>query len=66
MSWIVTMFGWFKAETAFASFSKRLKRSGLEASASGNTLIASSRERRVSRARYTSPIPPAPRGDRIS
>src|SRR5215475_12948662 len=32
----------------------------------GRTLIATSRPRRVSRARYTSPIPPAPMGAMIS
>ena len=33
---------------------------------SGSTLIATSRSSFASRARYTSPIPPAPSGDRIS
>ena len=33
---------------------------------SGRTLMATSRSRRVSCARYTSPIPPAPSGERIS
>ena len=32
----------------------------------GRILIATVRSRRVSRARYTSPMPPAPSGDRIS
>src|SRR5262245_36494091 len=32
----------------------------------GKTLIATSRSRRLSRPRYTSPIPPAPRADTIS
>jgi len=33
---------------------------------SGNTLTATSRLREVSLARYTSPMPPAPSGSRIS
>jgi hypothetical protein len=32
----------------------------------GSTFTATVRSRRVSRALYTSPIPPAPSGDRIS
>ena len=60
------MLGWFRAEADRASFSNRFSRSWSEASASGSTLIATSRARRVSRARYTSPIPPAPSGARIS
>ena len=51
MSWIVTMFGWFSAEADRASFSNRLSRSWSDASASGSTLIATSRASRVSRAR---------------
>ncbi len=62
MSWIVTMFGWFRAEADRASFSKRFNRSASDASSAGSTLIATSRSSRVSRARYTSPIPPAPSG----
>src|SRR5215472_135941 len=60
------MFGWFSAAAARASYSKRSKRSGSEVRNSGRILIATSRSNRVSRARYTSPIPPAPRGERIS
>jgi TonB family protein len=40
--------------------------SGSAASDSGRILTATVRSRRVSRALYTSPIPPAPRADRIS
>jgi len=65
-SWRATMFEWLKAATARASRSKRFRRSGSRAKASGRTLTATSRPRRVSRARKTSPMPPAPRGARIS
>src|SRR5258705_10087846 len=50
-------------------FASRLKRarSSVEAETCwGSTLTATSRPRRVSRARYTSPMPPAPRSARIS
>ena len=43
-----------------------LARSASAANASGRILMATSRSSRVSRARYTSPIPPAPRAERIS
>jgi hypothetical protein len=39
---------------------------GSVAKLSGSTLIATSRFKRVSRARYTSPIPPSPSLARIS
>ena len=51
---------------ARASCSKRRTRSGSAANASGRTLIATSRPRRVSRARYTSPMPPVPISETIS
>src|SRR5262245_19303786 len=51
---------------ALASRSKRCRLSGDEASRAGSTLTATSRPSRVSRARYTSPMPPAPSGWRIS
>lgn len=38
----------------------------VDAKLAGRTLIATSRSNRVSRARYTSPMPPAPSGDTIS
>src|SRR2546427_10339185 len=60
------MCGWFSAATARASRSNRASASGSEATCPGSTLIATSRPSRVSRARYTSPIPPAPSGARIS
>ncbi len=60
------MFGWFRPDADRASRSKRLKRSASKESSLGRTLIATVRPSRVSRARYTSPIPPAPRGARIS
>src|SRR5215470_17411406 len=60
------MFGWFKTPAARASCSKRFSRSGFCENEAGRTLIATSRPRRGSLARYTSPIPPAPRGETIS
>src|SRR5580700_5834102 len=51
---------------ACASCWKRRNRSGSRAKAAGKTLIATSRLSRASRARYTSPMPPAPTGDTIS
>src|ERR1700691_2876281 len=60
------MLGWFSAATARASVSNRRKRSASRAIPLGRTLIATSRPSRVSRARYTSPMPPAPSGVRIS
>src|SRR5450759_1535827 len=54
------MLGWFRAEAARASCSKRWRRSGSAAVAAGSTLIATSRPSLASVARYTSPIPPAP------
>src|SRR5262245_52456459 len=60
------MFGWDSAATARASRWNRDRDSGSFASRSARTLIATSRSSRVSRARYTSPIPPAPSGPRIS
>src|SRR5580765_1664663 len=56
------MFGWFRAEADLASRSKRARRSASDEISAGSTLIATSRPRRVSRARYTSPIPPDPNG----
>src|SRR6266540_4494119 len=53
-------------EIVFASLSKRSRRSAEGDRCRGRTLIATARSRRVSRARYTSPIPPAPSGERIS
>src|ERR1051326_29078 len=58
------MFGWFNAEAARASRSKRSH--DVPARDSCNTLTATSRPNLVSRARYTSPIPPAPIRPRIS
>src|SRR5207248_10395770 len=60
------MCGCDKAEMALASRSKRAFRSGLAERCCGRTLMATSRPSRVSRARYTSPMPPAPSGDAIS
>src|SRR5579862_3820981 len=66
MSWIPRIFGWLSAAIVRASCSNRRSRSASVATASGSTLIATSRPSRVSRARYTSPMPPAPTGDVIS
>src|SRR3981081_2654171 len=60
------MCGSFSAAMARASCSKRRRDSESAASASLSTLIATVRSSRVSRARYTSPIPPAPSGAAIS
>ena len=54
------MCGWFKAAIARASRSKRSENCSFE------TFIATSRPRRLSSALYTSPMPPAPIGVRIS
>jgi CPA1 family monovalent cation:H+ antiporter len=54
------VFGALIAATARASCSNRLRRSGSATNSSGSTLTATSRPRRESRARQTSPIPPAP------
>ena len=56
------MLGWLSAPAAWASCSKRRRRSGSAEKETGRTLIATSRFSRSSRARYTSPIPPAPIG----
>ena len=66
MSWRTQMLRWFSAATAFASRSKRSLDCGSDASPPISTLIATMRSRRVSRARYTSPIPPAPMASRTS
>src|SRR5262245_38931653 len=60
------MFGWFRTPAARASCSKRFRRSASCEKDAGRTLIATSRPRRGSFARYTSPMPPAPRGPAIS
>src|ERR1700761_1727178 len=63
---MVTMLGWLSADADCASCWKRSRRPLSPARWSGRTLSATSRPRRVSRARYTSPIPPDPSGERIS
>src|SRR5580704_3813471 len=60
------MLGWFNEEMVRASRSKRSLASALSARCRGRILMATLRSRRVSRARYTSPIPPAPSGAPIS
>src|SRR6202790_1315592 len=60
------MLGWFREASTWASRRKRINRLGSCAKFGDRTLIATSRLRFLSRARYTSPIPPAPTGARIS
>src|SRR5687767_2539442 len=60
------MFEWLRAASVCASRVKRAIRSGSAVRASGRTLSATSRFSLASRARYTSPMPPAPSSDRIS
>src|SRR5687768_13420546 len=54
------MLGWLSEASIRASRSNRLRRSGSLATLAGSTLTATSRPRRVSWARYTSPMPPTP------
>src|ERR1700726_1205872 len=54
------MLGWFSAATARTSRSKR------SVNCAAETLMATSRPTRGSRARYTSPMPPAPSRPRTS
>ncbi len=51
ISWIVTIEGWFRAEADLASASKRESRWGSSESSPERALTATSRPRRVSRAR---------------
>ena len=60
------MVGWLIETSVRASRSKRTARSASPLRAAGRTLIATSRCRRVSRARYPSPMPPDPIGPAIS
>ncbi len=60
------MWGCESCEIVFASRSNRCRVSGDADMCDGSTFTATVRSSRVSRARYTSPIPPAPSGDRIS
>src|SRR6266568_1735516 len=63
---MVRMLGWLRAAAAWASCLKRRRRSASSENAAGNTFTATSRPKAASRARYTSPIPPAPTGAMIS
>src|SRR5438105_2456992 len=60
------MFGCVSCEIALASRANRIRKSALSASSAGSTFTATARLRRVSRARKTCPIPPAPIGATIS
>src|SRR5437899_5375567 len=66
MSWSVEIWGCESLETAFASRSTLCFSDSSDDRCAGNTLRATSRSRRESWARYTSPSPPAPSGDWIS
>src|SRR5450755_3171383 len=63
---MLTILGWFRAEADFASRMKRSARLALGAESLRRTLMATTRFRRLSRALYTSPMPPTPSGTRIS
>src|SRR5450755_3773866 len=63
---MLTILGWFRAEADFASRMKRSARLALGAESLRRTLMATTRFSRLSRALYTSPMPPAPSGARIS
>jgi hypothetical protein len=58
--------GWLSDASSSASRRNRERRSASLEKTSGNTLIAISRLSVKSRARYTSPMPPAPRSPTIS
>ncbi|HTS30076.1 MAG TPA: hypothetical protein VMH81_29595 [Bryobacteraceae bacterium] len=60
------MFGWANAATDKASRRNLAKAWGSFERWSGRTLIATWRFKRVSAARYTSPIPPAPMGAMVA
>src|SRR6476469_3892269 len=60
------MCGCERLESARASRSNRWRSSGFVVTSPETILMATERSRRVSRARYTSPIPPAPIGETIS
>ena len=58
---------WMREDAmARASRSNRARALGSPATSPGSTFSATARSRRVSRALYTSPMPPDPRGARIS
>ena len=60
------MLGWFNAARISASRWNRASRSASVATETGSTLMATWRFRSASVARYTSPMPPDPRLERIS
>src|SRR5215471_2269023 len=63
---IAPMFGWLTEARTCASRLNRASRSGSAANSAGRIFRATSRFSFVSRARYTSPIPPAPIAERTS
>src|SRR5947207_15519537 len=66
MAWTARIFGWLSAAAARASCSNRARRSRSAGRPEGMPFSATSRPSFVSRARYTSPMPPAPMAERIS
>src|SRR5262245_8831549 len=60
------MFGWSREARTWASRLNRDRRSASRANSAGRIFSATSLFSFVSRARYTSPIPPDPRAERIS
>src|SRR5476649_524022 len=63
---MLTILGWFRAEADFASRTKRSAELALGTQSPRKILMATTRFSRLSRALYTSPMPPAPSGARIS
>lgn len=60
------MLGWLRPDADRASRSKRSNRSLFAENFAGKSFIATARSKRVSLARYTSPIPPSPKNETIS
>src|SRR5438132_757306 len=63
---MIATLGWLNEARTFASRWNRATRSWSAVNPSGRILTATSRSSRVSRARYTSPMPPAPMSERTS
>src|SRR5262245_56479797 len=63
---MAAMCGWLSEARTCASRLNRARRLGSRANASGSTFSATSLARFVSRARYTSPMPPLPISETIS
>ena len=63
---MVAIWGWLRLESTLASRRKRDRAMGDSARLGARNFSATSRSRRMSRARKTTPIPPAPSGAIIS